>query len=279
MSIVVTGAAGRLGSVVTRHLAGIGLTVTGTDLVHRRDSAVPLTVANLLDRETSYALLRSAEGVVHLGNHPGPRNLDAQRVYSENTTMNINVLQAAAELGVRRVIFASTIQVIGSGPDLTRDGRCYHPYLPLDGHTPPRPGNLYALSKLATEGMLQYYARSCGMDCTAIRFPLLCGVPPGAEFPGGHTLYTTINEAFAALHLEDAARLIAALLRQPLTPGYRVYLPADPRPYSTVPLAELCARYYQHLPWRDLPGERPSLVDVAAITRAIGWVPQGWPAA
>src|SRR3970040_650452 len=98
MKILVTGAAGRLGSVVTKSLLEGGHDVRATDHRHRRDFPVRLELANLRDELRAYALVEGCDVVVHLGNHPnlfsGP---SPQRLFSDNVTMNANVFRAAVD--------------------------------------------------------------------------------------------------------------------------------------------------------------------------------------
>src|SRR5919201_1715642 len=113
MRILVTGAAGKLGSLTVGALVRAGHEVRATDSRFRGDLAVPLTPLNLLDEHGLYPLLEGCEALVHLGNHPnrfaGP---SFQRLLAENTSMNANAFGAALERGVRHVVFASSIQVM-----------------------------------------------------------------------------------------------------------------------------------------------------------------------
>src|SRR5690242_14768107 len=112
MKVLVTGAAGRLGRAVCPLLQSAGMDVRATD--RRADSSLfyQIDVATLLDRERCYQLVDGVEAIVHLGNWASAGSADAQTVFNENTSMNMNVFQAAMERGVRRIVFASTIQVI-----------------------------------------------------------------------------------------------------------------------------------------------------------------------
>jgi len=110
MRVLVTGAAGKLGSQTVAALARAGHEVRATDMRFRSDLAVPLWPANLLDEHALYPLLEGCEALVHLGNHPnrfaGP---SPQRLLAENAAMNANAVYAALDRGVRQIVLASSI--------------------------------------------------------------------------------------------------------------------------------------------------------------------------
>jgi len=200
-------------------------------------------------------------------------------VYNENVCVNMNVCQAAAELGVKKIVFASTIQVIAVERRYPEDEGMPSSltYLPLDGDSPANPRNTYALSKWATENMLEYYARRHGLDCVAIRFPYTFDrryfetVSKRASEDAWHGY--AIEEAFSYLSCEDASRLIAAILRADL-PGFRVYFPAAASPFLTVPIGKILQRFFPGVPLRRPLDQLGSLVDTSRIERETGWRPQ-----
>jgi len=277
MKVTVTGAAGRLGSVVCTTLASAGMDLLATDRNYRADLPVRLRIADLLDRQSAYGLVEGADAVVHLGNHPGFWGGDAQRICNENVTMNFNVFEAARQCGVKRIVFASTIQVIAGARRMEKPQPppSALPYLPLDGEVPPNPANPYALSKQLSEHMLAYFSRAHGMSCVAIRFPLLVSADRLAEMTGRAEEpwpNYALDEAFSYLSLNDAAQLVCAILRAEL-PGFRVYFPVSPRPLVRQPVAELIKRYFSNVPLRAPVEQITALVDVSRITAETGWRP------
>ena len=274
-TVIVTGAAGRLGRVVVEVLGQQGWRVLGTD-VRQAEEGPAVHVLDLLDTQAVHDWIASsdAEAIVHLGNHPAPRpSLGEVPVYNQNVAMNMNVFQAAHELGIVKIAFASTIQVISS--QMLRDRGMPLPvevaYLPMDGDTPPRPGNSYGLSKFASEQMLDYFARLGPLQAVSLRFPAL---PRDAAWLGkrrqGRPSPDKIGQGFAWLTRRDAARLIAAILDSDL-PGHRVYLPAAAVPSTGQPVAELLQQHYPDVPRRTDPVER--LVDTSRIEADTGWTP------
>jgi nucleoside-diphosphate-sugar epimerase len=239
-----------------------------------------IDVASLLDRERCYQLVDGVHAIVHLGNWASAGSADAQTVFNENCAMNMNVFQAAMERGIRRIVFASTIQVIlgvrpfgGVNADAPPSD---YPYLPLDGSTPPNICNPYAASKSASEQLLQYLARWHGLHAVAIRFPMLLTPSHYARIATTiDRLYQGYNldEAFTYLTFEDAARLILATLRAELQ-GYRVYQPAARSPWVMMSVAEIISRFFPGTRLNRAMHEIGSLVDLTKIEQETGWSPQ-----
>lgn len=280
MLVLVTGAAGQLGSATCKHLAAAGVGFRATDISTRKELGYRVQVVNLLNREACYELVEGCNAVVHIANRPNEHAGNPQQIFGDNCTMNMNVFQAAVEVGVKKVLYASSIQaIIGSRRtgDIGKRPSPY-PYLPADGDTPPCPGNCYAASKVAGEVLLRMFAEHRGLpSAIAVRFP---GMWPRDWFDwirrhakgGSHWHGEYVDELFTWLSFEDAARLVEACLKAEL-PGYRCYLPAHPAPRVDGSVEELAART-----WSAVPRKRPaepltSLVDISRITAETGWVP------
>lgn len=283
MKVLITGASGNVGSAVSRglHEAGLGLVLT--DRKFRRDLSAPVQVANLLDREAPYRLMEGCEAVVHLGNHPVfGHSSDAQTLYGENCTMNMNVVQAAKEMGVRKFIFISSIQVINGDrlinwEDETKSPPSMLPYLPVDCDTPANPRNPYSQSKRAGEILLEHYLAPAGTQCVAIRLPWCAGgdwwTRLKSHYGDNVNRFAQLDEAFACLHNRDLTSLILAILQTDL-PGFRIYLPAAESPSVSTPIPRLVERFFSNVPLRTPATELSSLIDTSRITRETGWRPK-----
>ena len=105
--IVVTGAAGRLGSRVVQRLIGKGYDVLGTDRVPHSESPSPFVQTDLCNAEEVTELLKGAEAVIHMGAIPGPKSDAPHEVSENNVQSTFNVLWAAADKKLRRVVFSS----------------------------------------------------------------------------------------------------------------------------------------------------------------------------
>jgi len=279
MKVLVTGAAGKLGSLTVSALLRHGHEVRATDSRYRSDLPVRLEPKNLLDEHALYPLLEGMDALVHLGNHPnrfaGP---SAQRLLSENLTMNANAFGVALELGVKHIVFSSSIQVMvtSDGSGATPEGL---PYLPLDGDAPPVPGanNPYALSKHLGEELLRIAARTNPQLClTSLRYPML--VTDWFErrllADGGRVRRDVLHlgEATAHLTFEDAAELVGAVLARP-APGYRQYFPAQTVDVFNLSVPQLIERIYPAVPRKRPLAAIEALVDIGRLERELDWRP------
>jgi nucleoside-diphosphate-sugar epimerase len=277
MRILVTGAAGRLGSAVCFTLTARGHDVLGTDRKATRRGHARFELADLIDEEQVRPLLRGLDAVVHLGNHPrlDPSLSDA-RLLAENVAMNEHVFQAAVAHGVPRIVFSSSIQVMLPMPNGAPPGRPYPlPYLPLDGAAPRNPGsNAYAESKASAERQLEAIAaENSWAHCAALRFPM---IPDGfwlRRFAKGNRVARSdlnFGEALSFLLLEEAAEATAAVVEG--TPsGYRQYFPAQALELRNLSLSSIIESEYSHVPLAGPLAMISSLVNVEDLTRAVGW--------
>lgn len=264
--VLVTGAAGRLGSTVATRFHDEGFDLLATDVVDAHDPPYRFRRADLRDHEAVSALLDGIDVVLHIGNHPGIGPRPPQLVFNENVTMNENVFQGAAEHGVSRIVFASTLQLIGSHvDDRTVVDPPPLPRFPLSGDTSPTPSNVYALSKTVSETMLRYYAERCGIQCTALRFPLLHHGQDSIMVDAGSERRDDIVEGFTGLTYEDAAALFLAVVDTELD-GFRIFMAGTSHRHRDLGLAELIRTYYP-----ELDPDTTDLIDLTTVTRETGW--------
>jgi nucleoside-diphosphate-sugar epimerase len=278
MKVLVTGATGRLGSVVCKQLVAEGHDVLATDQRHAAGLGAKLLLADLRDARAIYPLLDGREAVVHLGNIPnlnvGP---SAQAVLADNVAMNSNVFRAAVELGVRRIVFASSLQAMIRLEEGSTPAPPYTvPYFPLDGDAPANPGyNFYGLSKEFGERTLRILSeRYPELACTSLRFPMLAGdwflnrikqpMPVSA---------LNLCEGLTYLHFSDAALLIGLVLARQ-APGYHQYFPAQAVEIAGYSAAGVLAELFPDTPLRRPREQIQSLVDLSALERDFGFSPQ-----
>jgi nucleoside-diphosphate-sugar epimerase len=278
MKILVTGAAGKLGSVTVRVLVDAGHDVRPTDRKFVAGSP-RVEPSDLLDEHAVYRLLDGVDAVVHLGNHPnrfaGP---SPQRILAENVAMNANVFSAALDVGVRRIVFSSSIQVMLK-TDGIRTDRSSIPYLPLDGEAPANPGlNPYALSKQFAEEHLRTAAREIPeLSVTVLRFPMLVAEwwSRRIEVNAGRLRQDELhlNEATAHLTFPDAGRVIAAAIARQ-APGYHCYFPAQTLDITNRTPAEIARAFFPGVRTTVPDSELTDLVNRASLEHDLGYRPE-----
>lgn len=276
--VLVTGATGRLGSAVCKALLAGGYAVRATDRRHSGKSPTRVEIGDLCDEMFVYRVVEGCDAVVHLGNYPnvfaGP---SVQSILSANVAMNANVFLASVHLGIRCLVFSSSIQAMLK----TSGDRMLPPYpipfLPLDGSAPTNPGtNTYALSKEVGERLLQVLCNEHpDLSATAIRYPML-PMDRWVEFltstkPLAPQMLNW-GEVISFLRMQDAANLVTAVLGRRLL-GYHQYFAAKTIRVSNMSVSELVAEHYPNVPLLRPSDEIDDLVDISAIERDVGWVP------
>ncbi|MFE9655303.1 NAD-dependent epimerase/dehydratase family protein [Micromonospora sp. NPDC006431] len=169
MKIVVTGAAGFIGSNLVRALAdaqqvteivAVDDLSTGS-LDNLADVPVRLIIGTILDPDVLDEAIADADSVVHLGALGSvPRSIDNPiGSHHANATGTLSVLEAARRHDVPQVIVASSSSVYGANP-----------VLPRVETLRPVPVSPYAVSKLATETYALAFAACYGMAVLPFRF-------------------------------------------------------------------------------------------------------------
>ena len=96
MKILVTGAAGRLGSCVCRLLADSNVEFLAVDKFSNDQVDYPIKIADLLDWKTCNDLLEGVDVLMHFANLANWDSGTPEQVYTENAQMNMNLFQSAA---------------------------------------------------------------------------------------------------------------------------------------------------------------------------------------
>lgn len=161
MRVVVTGGTGRAGQWVVRLLAEAGHEVVNFDVVDRPELKLPgeFCRVELADAGKVYDALFQfrPEGICHLAANPAPSGQAQIEVFGNNVLSAYNLMQAAGDLGVSRVVYASSEMATG----LLTEGAA-PAQIPFD-ETERRPSpNAYALSKYISEVIA---------DSLALRYP------------------------------------------------------------------------------------------------------------
>ena len=165
MRIIVTGSSGRIGWSVYHNLIKAGHEVLGVDIQLPRSDVRNSLRVDLTKSGEIYGALGQfkAEAVVHMGAWANPGHVPDQDTYRDNTTGTFNLFQACADLGIQRIVSASSAQVYGF--------RDYAPeYVRVDESHPLHPLNCYAESKIAGESAADYFGNKYDMSIASFRF-------------------------------------------------------------------------------------------------------------
>jgi UDP-glucose 4-epimerase len=302
LRILVTGAAGYIGSVVTEQLVEQGDEVLALDnLRHGHAAAVhphaQFIQGDLLDDRWLKQLLleHPVDAVVHLAaealidesvRNPG-------RFFRANVCGGLNLLEAMVHADVKRIVFSSTAAVYGE-PDS----------VPIREDAPHRPVNSYGESKLAFERMLAWYRRAYGLAHISLRYFNACGatqrygeyhVPETHLLPVLFEVALGQREAFRLygtdydtpdgtcirdyIHVADIARAHVLALKQIDHIGARVYNLGNGTGYSNrevvATVCRVTGRELPVVPAERRPGDPARLVASAErIGHELGWEPR-----
>lgn len=184
MNIMVTGGLGVNGSWVVRELVARGhepvVVDTGDDtsLVAGLEGRYRLKRSDITDLTAMRDLIDRHEigVVVHLAAYIAPdMDRHPHRAFEVNTNGTVTLLEAAAQGGVPRFVYASSRAVYGETPA----GVGAPGYLPVGEDHPKTPRGAYGATKLASDLMGQVYRNTFGMEFAALRFAGIYG--PGKQ--------------------------------------------------------------------------------------------------
>ena len=169
MKVLVTGGAGFIGSNLVRALLARGDDVRVLDNFSTGNRAnlaglerdVELVEGDLRSYERVHAAVRGTEVVFHEGALPSvPRSVqDPLTTTAVNVEGTLNVLLAARDEGVRRIVNASSSSVYGNGGELPRTESQL-----------PDPISPYAVAKLAAERFCTSFSRVYAMEVVSLRY-------------------------------------------------------------------------------------------------------------
>jgi len=273
MRIVVTGSSGRVGSAVVDLAVREGHEVTGVDLVDPGPErpGVRFVQVDLREYGETEAAFSGCDALVHLAAIAGPGRDPDHIIHGHNVVTNYHALLAAAEVGIRRVCQASSVNAIG----LRFSARPRFDYFPLDEEHPSYAEDPYSLSKVICEQQADAIARRFdGMSIASLRLHAVVGDPSQTR----HWLDSPDRIAERQLwgYTDRTAAARACLLG--VTAGFhghQVVFVVAPETMTDTPSLVLWERHYPEVPVRgDLSGTR-GFFDCRRAAEVLGWVHDG----
>ncbi|TKF02074.1 SDR family oxidoreductase [Vibrio kanaloae] len=172
---------------------------------------------------------------------------DALTAYRETNTQGTVTLAAqAADAGVKRFVFVSSIKV---------NGECSEPNSPFKPDLNSIPQDPYGLSKYEAEIELAQLAKDTGLEVVIIRPPLVYGPGVKANFLSMMRLtdkgiplpFGSINNKRSLVYLDNLSDLILTCCEHPAAPGY-TFLASDYHDVSTTQLIRTIAQSMDKTP-------------------------------
>ncbi|RUZ75218.1 NAD(P)-dependent oxidoreductase [Mesorhizobium sp. M7A.F.Ca.US.006.01.1.1] len=191
--ILITGAAGRLGSQLRKGLAPLAKTIRLAgrepfgDLAEHEEEAV----FDLADMEATIAATKDCDAIVHFGG--APLECEWQTILDSSIRGSYHIYEGARKHGVKRVIYASSVHAIG-----------FHEVEAQIGvDAPVRPDSLYGVSKNFVESLSRLYWDKFGIETACLR------IFSSFEEP------TDRRHLWSYLSFDDCVRLVEASLTAP----------------------------------------------------------------
>jgi uronate dehydrogenase len=237
-TVLVTGSAGSIGRAAVSGLLAAGRHVRGFDRVPT-PGVSEWVVGDLTDAAAVRDAARGVGAIVHLAAFPDDADFMTHLLPSNIIGLH-NMLEAARSAGVKRLVLASSGQVVWwqllEGP------------WPVRTDVPYSPRDWYAVTKVMAEMAGQTYARNYGLTVIAVRLGWFPRTPE-------HAAELASTERGPNLYFSpgDAARFFKSAIEAPLEPGF-VPVYAASRPV------------------------RNTMLDLEPAKRLLGWEPQDeWP--
>ena len=240
MRVLVTGANGFVGRVLCEDLEANAHVMVRA--LRRGTCRAGEVAVGEIDVTTDWRpALAGCDAVVHLAARVHVMNETAQNTLTlyrtTNTDATLNLARQAAQAGVKRFVFVSTIKVNGEGRD--------DPYRETDA---PTPEDAYAISKWEAEQGLQQIARETGLEVVVLRPPLVYGPGVKANFQrlldtvarGWPLPLGAIRNRRSLLYLGNFVDAIRLCVEHPAEAG-QTFLIDDGQPVSTPELIRAVA--------------------------------------
>jgi nucleoside-diphosphate-sugar epimerase len=272
MRIAITGASGKLGSATVVALQDAGHEVLSID--RARGSGVVVTELSDYGQVIDL-LLGGARGaapfdaVVHLGAIPAPGMVPDAETFRNNITSTFNVLHAARQAGIRRIVMASSETVLGLPYDEPPT------YLPVDEESPLRPESVYSLVKRLEEELARELVRwDPTLSISALRFSNVISPEEYERFPAFDADATLRKwNLWTYIDVRDGARAVLRAVENGV-PGFEPYIIASPDSVMSRSTASLAAEVFPGVPFKSEVDGTGSLYSTEKARRLLGFDPQ-----
>lgn len=274
MKVAVTGGSGLAGSAVVAHLLDQGCEVISIDRVRPQTYVPEFRLANCEDLGQVVGACHGAEAIVHLAAIPRPIHHSPDQVFRTNIMATFNVFEAAAVLEIPRVVYISSMSVLGlpfSYTPIELD------YLPIDEAHPKAPQDAYALSKTLGEDIaLASVRRMAGaLSVISLRFPWIhtpetfqSVLRPLWDDPAGGA-----SNLWGYIDTRDAAGACWLALEAEIS-GHEAFYISAANSFMKTDSASLAGEFYPKARVRSRLSGNQSLFDSAKAQAWLGYEPQ-----
>jgi nucleoside-diphosphate-sugar epimerase len=284
MRVIFTGGSGRVARYVVQELVKFGHEILNLDLTKLGDPDVHTMNCDLTDSGQVFGCLstymklsepfpseppRPPDAVVHFAALSRPMIVSDGETFRSNVMGAQNIIEAACKLGIKKIIFASSIATYGVA---FGRGRQEYPSFPVEEHLDVIPTDTYALSKLVGELVAKSYAKKFGVDIYCLRIGRV--IEPH-EYNSVFENYVYRSEdAFAQGWSYTDSRDLGQMCHRALQVsglGWQIFNATNDTITNLTPTTELLTRFYPHIPITRKMGEFEAPVTNKKIKQLLGF--------
>src|SRR6202008_4931919 len=274
--IVVTGGSGKAGRFCISELVDHGYELCNVDQVSGSDPSIPFSQVDLTDFGQTMAALSSIDervqkvtGIVHLAAIPAPGLATNAVTFATNTISTYNVFEAARQLGIKNVVWASSETVLGLPFDTPP------PYVPVDEEYPGRPESAYSLSKLVGEEMAKQFCRwDPQLKIIGLRFSNIMEPHDYSRFPGFQDDARKRKWNFwGYIDARDAAQAVRLSLESNIK-GAEVFIIANADTVMERANESLLKEVFPDVPYNRSFGSHETLLAIEKARKILGYEPK-----
>jgi len=283
MKVVVIGGSGLIGGYLVDGLKEFHHKVTVFDVKEPKGkSDVTFVKGDMLKIDDCRKALKEAEVIVHLAAIPNPYNDPPEKIMEANVMGTTNVYIVASELGVKRVIHASTDSAYGFWYK-KQDFLPY--YLPLDEDHPLNTQDFYGLSKKIDEEIAANFSRAYNMQTISVRIPFVAAPGKIAAFMTNYNISSykglmenpeVLKDGFwAYCDVRDVAQAFRLTVEAKDLKKHEVFCFSAESNATKINSVELVRKYWsEKIPFRKEIKGRMSLMDYGKAKAMLGYRPR-----
>ncbi len=286
MRVLFTGGSGKAGRHVVPYLVAKGHDVLNVDLTPLNAAGAGDLIADITDLGQMYSAMRAHFGFAGLETGQGAQPVDAvvhfaavpriliapdAETYRVNVMGTYNVIEAAAKMGVRKIIIASSETTYGV---CFSEGQTDPAYLPLDEDYDVNPMDSYGASKVVNEVTARAFARRFGIDIYALRIGNVMEPQDYAAFPDyAKSPATRRRIAFSYIDARDLGQMVDCCLAKNGL-GYQAFNVSNDNNSVPQPNAQLLAEYFPNVPLKRPITETEALFSSKKAREVLGFAPR-----
>ncbi|MCL6602737.1 MAG: NAD(P)-dependent oxidoreductase [Paenibacillus sp.] len=270
--VVITGGSGMLGKWVVRHFIEQGYEVVNVDTHKPADSIGHTLIADLNNLGEVYGVLAGADAVVHLAAIPAAHIKTNEVTFQNNVMSTYNILEAAAGLGIRKAVIASSESSYGIVFAVNRFGP---EYVPVDEEHPQLPQDSYGLSKVVNELTADMFHRRTGMQIVSLRIGNVIDPSAYEKFPSFiHDPAQRDRILWSYIDTRDVAEACRLAIEAEDLGAVQLNIAADDTSMAVSSRALLEARFPEVTEFRQPLTGHETLLSNEKAKRLLNWQPK-----